>query len=171
MFLALQKFDLKEDLGFNHAGIYKKLEIIPGFHLYIIEINSKYQSSFFFSLEVDLIMLLAILKRLKSFNWFLSCLEIIEFTGRWSCCNMLTWNTTIILLIGKKFPFDYLLGSLYYISTQPFSTTCKHYDEMISQGIGKCVACTPCLKRHVQNKLTGLRRLYVGIGSLLCTIN
>ena len=84
MFLALRKFDLKEDLGFNHAGIYKKLEIIPGFHLYIIEINSKYQSSFFFSLEVDLIMLLAILKRLKSFNWFLSCLEIIEFTGRWS---------------------------------------------------------------------------------------
>ena len=40
MFLALRKFDLKEDLGFNHEGIYKKLEIIPGFHLYITEINS-----------------------------------------------------------------------------------------------------------------------------------
>ena len=85
MFLALRNFDLKDD-----EGIYKKLEIIPGFHLYITEINSKHQSSFFFSLEVDFIMLLAILKRLKSSNWFLSCLEIIEFTYRWSCCNMLT---------------------------------------------------------------------------------
>ena len=85
MFLALRNFDLKDD-----EGIYKKLEIIPGFHLDITEINSKHQSSFFFSLEVDFIMLLAILKRLKSSNWFLSCLEIIEFTWRWSCCNMLT---------------------------------------------------------------------------------
>lgn len=27
------------------------------------------------------------------------------------------------------------------------------------------------LKCHVQNKLTGLRRVYVGIGSLVCIIN
>ena len=62
MFLALQKFDLLEDkleldyhsenlmtkrgVGFNREGICIKLEIVPGFHLYITEINSKHQSSF-----------------------------------------------------------------------------------------------------------------------------
>ena len=29
----------------------------------------------------------------------------------------------------------------------------------------------PCLKCHVHNELTGLRRVYVGIGSPLCIIN
>ena len=42
---------------------------------------------------------------------------------------------------------------------------------MISQGNGKFVASTSCLKYHVHNKLTGLRRVYVGIGSLVCIIN
>ena len=41
-------------------------------HFYITEINFKLQSSFFFSLKVELIMLLAILNRLKSFRWFFS---------------------------------------------------------------------------------------------------
>ena len=39
------------------------------------------------------------------------------------------------------------------------------------QEYGKSVACTPYLKCHVKNKLTGLRRVYVGIGSLVCIIN
>ena len=30
---------------------------------------------------------------------------------------------------------------------------------------------TPCLKWHVQNKRTGLRRVYVGKDSLVCIIN
>ena len=54
MFLALQKL----------------IQIIPGFHLYILEINSKHQSSFPFSLKVELILLLAMLKGLKSFRWY-----------------------------------------------------------------------------------------------------
>ena len=30
---------------------------------------------------------------------------------------------------------------------------------------------TPCLKCHVHNKLTGLRMVHVGIGSLVCITN
>ena len=30
---------------------------------------------------------------------------------------------------------------------------------------------TPGLKCHFHNKLTGLRRVYVGIGSLVCIVN
>ena len=76
MFLALQKFNLKEDkleleyniehlmmkrdLGFNLDDICRKREIIPGFHLYITKINSKHQTSFLLSLKVDLMLLLAI---------------------------------------------------------------------------------------------------------------
>ena len=29
----------------------------------------------------------------------------------------------------------------------------------------------PCLKCHVNSKQTGLRRVYVGIGSPVCTVN
>ena len=32
------------------------------------------------------------------------------------------------------------------------------------------MAYTPCLKRHVHNKLIGSRKMYVGIGSLVCII-
>ena len=70
--------------------VFVKNEILPGFHLYITEINSKHQLSFLYSLKVELMLLLAILKRLKGFKWFLSCLKIVEFSGRWSCRNMLT---------------------------------------------------------------------------------
>ena len=60
----------------------------------------------------------------------------------------------------------------YYISTQPFSTTYKHHYKIISKGNGKSVVLyTPYLKCHVHNKLTGSRRVYVGIGSLVCIIN
>ena len=70
MFIAPRKYDLKKDkleleylnwnlmtkrdLGFDLEDICRKLEIIPGFHFYITEINSKYQSSFLFSLKVEL---------------------------------------------------------------------------------------------------------------------
>ena len=33
------------------------------------------------------------------------------------------------------------------------------------------MAYTPCLKCHVHSKLTGLRRMYVGIGPLVCINN
>ena len=42
---------------------------------------------------------------------------------------------------------------------------------MISQGNGKLVAYTPCLKYYIHNELTGLRRVFVGIGSLVCISN
>ena len=61
--------------------------------------------------------------------------------------------------------------SLYYISNQPFSTTSKHYFKMISQGNGKLLAYILRLKCYVHSKLTWLRRVYVGIGSLVCIIN
>ena len=48
----------------------RKLELIPGFHFYITEINSKHQLSFLLSLEVELMLLLAILNRLKIFRWY-----------------------------------------------------------------------------------------------------
>ena len=77
-------------------------------------------------------------------------------------------------MIYKKYSVIYLSTGkslYYYISTQPFSTTCKHHYKIISQGNGKFVAYTPCLKCHVHNKLTGLRKVYVGIGSPVCIIN
>ena len=61
--------------------------------------------------------------------------------------------------------------SLYYISTKPFSTTYKHYFKIISQGNGKLVAYSLRLKCYVHNKLTWLRRVKVGIRSLVCIIN
>ena len=42
---------------------------------------------------------------------------------------------------------------------------------MISQGNGKRVTYTPCLKCHIHNELTGLRRVFVGKGSLVCISN
>ena len=48
----------------------RKLELIPRFHFYITEINSKHQSSFLLSLEVEMMLLLAILNGLKSFKWY-----------------------------------------------------------------------------------------------------
>ena len=39
---------------------------LPGFHFHITEINSKHQSTFLGSLKVELMLLLAILNRLKS---------------------------------------------------------------------------------------------------------
>ena len=80
---------------------------------------------------------------------------------------MWTWKT-IIRFVDI---FHLTIYSLYYISNQPFSTTFKHQYKIISQGNGKFLAYTPCLKCHVQNKLTGLSRVYVGISLLVCDIN
>ena len=60
----------KRDLGFDHESICGKLEIMPGFAFYITAINSKHQSSFLFCLKFELMLLLAILNRLKSFSWY-----------------------------------------------------------------------------------------------------
>ena len=93
----------------------------PRFHSYITEINSKHQSSFLFSFQVELMLLLAILNGLKSFRWY-----FLMFANSWIYCKFkFYWYV-------KKFSFDYLLASR-YISTQPFSTICKHYCEIISQ--------------------------------------
>ena len=56
----------------------RKLELIPGFHFYITEINSKHQSSFLLSLKVVLMLLLDILNRLKSFRWY-----FLMFANNW----------------------------------------------------------------------------------------
>ena len=61
----------------------RKLEthVIPGFHFYITEINSKHQSSFLSSLKVKLMLSLAILNRLKIFRW---C--FLMFANNWIYC-------------------------------------------------------------------------------------
>ena len=75
-------------------------------------------------------------------------------------------NITINFIDNYVKSFHFLLTIL-YISTQ----LCKHNYKIISQGNGKFVAYTPCLKYHVHYKPTGLRRVYVGIGSLFCIID
>ena len=60
----------KKVFRFDHKDVCRKLEIKPGSHLYITEINSKYQSSFLFSIKVELVLLPVILKKLRSFNGF-----------------------------------------------------------------------------------------------------
>ena len=57
------------------------------------------------------------------------------------------------LEVQKVFIWRSTGKSLYYKSTQSFSTNCKHHYEIISQGNEKFVAYTLCLKCHVQNKL------------------
>ena len=76
-----------------------------------------------------------------------------------------------ILLICKSFHLTiyWQVFVLYFNPT--ISSTYKHYYKVISQGNGKLVAYTPCLKCHDHSKLTGLRRMYVGIGPLVCINN
>ena len=57
----------KRHLGFDHEGIFGKLEVIAKFQFYNTAINSKYPSTFLFSIKVELMLLLAILNGLKSF--------------------------------------------------------------------------------------------------------
>ena len=69
-----------------------KLEVIPGFHFYIKEINSKHQSSFLFSLKVELMFLLFILNRLKSFRWY-----FLMFANNW-----IYWKVELLQHVNTK---------------------------------------------------------------------
>ena len=137
---------------------------------------NQFQTSIKFSLQfrswVD-VMLLAILNMLKSFRWYFLVfainwiyweLELLQHLNM-KCNNNFYVNITrfsaIWLFPGK---------SLYNIPTQPFSTTCKHHYKIINQGMENLWHMS-CLKCHVHNKLTGFRRVYLGIGSLVCIIN
>ena len=72
----------------------------------------------------------------------------------------------------KRFSVIWLFPgkSLYNIPTQPFSTTCKHHYKIINQGMENLWHMS-CLKCHVHNKRTRFKRVYLGIGSLVCIIN
>ena len=151
---------------------FRKLELIPGFNFYITEINSKHQSSFLLRLEVELMLFLAILKRLKSFRW-----HFLMFANNWiywevellQHVNMKCDNTFYWYVKSFHLTIYWQVFVLYFNPT--ISSTYKHYYKVISQGNGKLVAYTPCLKCHVHSKLTGLRRMYVGISSLVCINN
>ena len=70
----------------------RKLELIPGFHFYITEINSKHQSSFLLSLKVELMLLLAILNRFKSFRWY-----FLMFANNW-----IYWEVELLKHVNMK---------------------------------------------------------------------
>ena len=71
----------KKVFRFDHKDVCRKLEIKPGSHLYITEINSKYQSSFLFSIKVELVLLPVILKRLR-----ISMVSLM-LTNNWIYCR------------------------------------------------------------------------------------
>ena len=83
----------KRDLGFDHEDICGKLEIIPGFHFYIIAINSKHQSSFLFRFKVELMLLLAILNGLKSLRWYFLMFEN----------SQIYWKVEFLQLVNMKY--------------------------------------------------------------------
>ena len=72
----------------------RKLEIhlIPGFHFYVTEINSKHQSNLFFSLKIELMLLLATLNRLKSSRW---C--FLMFANNW-----IYWKVELLHHVNMK---------------------------------------------------------------------
>ena len=91
------------------------VEIIPGFHFYITEINSKHQSSFLSSLKAELKLLLAISNKLKSFRWYIltfadNCsiywkVELLQHVNMKHNSKFYSW-------ISKKISFDFLLAGL-----------------------------------------------------------
>ena len=127
----------------------RKLKIIPGFHSYITEINSRHRSRFLFSVEVEDMLLLTIFNRAKTFRWY-----FLMFANNW-----IYWKVELLqhvnLKCNNKFwwqVIDYSTGtSLYYISTNLFSTTYKHYYKIISQGNGKFVDI-----HHVWNAISNV---------------
>ena len=139
----------------------RKLELIPGFHFYITEINSKHQSSFLLSLEVELMLLLAILNRLKSFRWY-----FLMFANNWiywevellQHVNMKRNNTFYWYVKSFHLTIYWQVFVLYFNPT--ISSTYKHYYKVIGQGIGKLMAYIPCLKRHDHSNLTGYKRMW-----------
>ena len=150
----------------------RKLQLIPGFYFYITEINFKHQSSFLLSLEVELMLLLAILNRLKSFRWY-----FLLFANNW-----IYWEMELLQHVNMKHNNTFyrcvesfhltIYWQVFILHFNPsISSTYQHHYKIISQGNGKLVAYTPCLKCHVHSKLTELRRIYVGIGPLVCINN
>ena len=150
----------------------RKLELIPGFHFYITEINSKHQSSFLLSLEVELILLLAILNGLKSFRWYFLMFSnnLIYWEVELLQHGNMKWNKTFYWYVKRFHLTIYWQVFLLYLNPT-ISSTYTHYYKVISQGNGKLVAYTPCLKCYDHSKLTGLSRMYVGIGPLVCINN
>ena len=82
----------KRGLRFDYEGICRKLEIIPGFHFYITEINSKHELSFRFSLKVELMLLLAVLNRLNNFSWY-----FLMFAN-----NLIYWKVELLQHVNMK---------------------------------------------------------------------
>ena len=75
-----------------------------------------------------------------------------------------------ILLICKSFHLTFYWQIFVFYLNPTISSTYKQYYIVISQGNGKLVAYTPCLKCHDHSKLTGYR-MYVGIRPLVCINN
>ena len=151
----------------------RKREIIPGFHFHITEINSKHQSSFIFSLKAELMLLLAILNMLKNFRWYFLVFAINWIYWKLELLQHLNMKCNNNFYVNiKRFSVIWLFPgkSLYNIPTQPFSTTCKHHYKIINQGMENLWHMS-CLKCHVHNKRTRFKRVYLGIGSLVCIIN
>ena len=151
-----------------NVGVFKKIWA----NTWISFLHHRNQSSFLLSLEFEFMLLLAILNGLKSFRWYFLMfennriyweVELLQHVNM-KCNKTFYWYVKVFIWLSTG-------KSLYYISTQPFSSTYKHYYKIISQGNGKLVAYTPCLKCHDHSKLTGLRRMYVGIGPLVCINN
>lgn len=103
----------KRDIGFNHKDIDRSLRKIPGFYLYITEINSKHHSSLLLSLKFELILLLPILKRLKSFRWYFLMFAIKFIYWKVELLpHIKVKHTNKICSCAKRFSFDHLLTSL-----------------------------------------------------------
>ena len=113
----------------------RKLELIPGFHFYITEINSKHQSSFLFSLEVELMLILATLNRLKSFRWY-----FLMFANNWiywevellqhvemKCSKTFYWNRFV-----KSFHLTIFWQVFVLYFNPTISSTYKHYYKVIN---------------------------------------
>ena len=97
-------------------------------------------------------------RKLKGKFIFNSCLNLLEQVELLQHVNMKYKNKVYCYV--KSFPLTvYWQVFVFYMSTQPFSTTCNHHYKVISQGIGKFVAYTRCLKCHVHNRLKELRRM------------
>ena len=118
-------------------------------------INSKHQSSFLLSSEVELMLSLAILNKLKSFRWY-----FLMFANNWiywevellQNVNMKRSNTFYLYVKSFHLTIYWQVSVLYFNPT--IFPTYKHYYKIISQGNGKLVAYTPCLKCKVRTLLT-----------------
>ena len=101
----------------------------------------------------------------KVYDGIFSCLQIVEFTGsllqhvNMKHNNQFYWHV-------KSFH----LTIYWQVDVLYFNPTIFHnlWTSLQNNKSGKH---TPCLKCHVHSKPTGLRRVYMGIGSLVCIVN